>query len=155
VIGGLRRARQNAISPPTFLKITNYDTAPPDLDLIARWAPDLVILDEAQRIKNWNTRGARSVKRIASPLRHRADRHAAGEPLEELVSIVQFVDQHRLGPTFRCCTSTRCATSRQGRRLSGLDRIGQTLAPILIRRRRRPRCSTSCPSASTRISSCR
>jgi len=27
-----------------------------DLDLIDAWSPDLVILDEAQRIKNWNTR---------------------------------------------------------------------------------------------------
>jgi SNF2 family DNA or RNA helicase len=38
-----------------------------DLDLIAAWSPDLVILDEAQRIKNWATRTARSVKRIVSP----------------------------------------------------------------------------------------
>ena len=45
----------------------NYDTVYRDLDLIQNWSPDLVILDEAQRIKNWNTRVARSVKRIATP----------------------------------------------------------------------------------------
>ena len=49
-----------------------------DLDLITPWRPDLVILDEAQRIKNWKTRAARSVKQIESP-------HAivlTGTPLE-------------------------------------------------------------------------
>ncbi|MBI1989792.1 MAG: hypothetical protein HYS65_08655, partial [Betaproteobacteria bacterium] len=38
-----------------------------DLELIAGWSPDVVIVDEAQRIKNWNTIAARALKRIASP----------------------------------------------------------------------------------------
>jgi superfamily II DNA or RNA helicase len=39
-------------------KITNYDTVRRDLDLINAWSPDLVIADEAQRIKNWDTKAA-------------------------------------------------------------------------------------------------
>ena len=50
-----------------------------DLDLIARWRPDLVILDEAQRIKNWNTIVARCVKRIHA-LCHCTHGNAAGKP---------------------------------------------------------------------------
>src|SRR5437763_4845360 len=101
VIGGMRRRREQGFATDTFYKVTNYDPVHNDLDLIEAWGPDLVILDEAQRIKNWNTRVARSVKRIESP-------HAfvlTGTPLEnrleELISIVQFVDRFRLGPTFR------------------------------------------------------
>ena len=56
-------ARRTIVGADSFYKITNYDTVHRDLDLIAAWSPDLVILDEAQRIKNWNTRTARSVKR--------------------------------------------------------------------------------------------
>jgi hypothetical protein len=67
VVGGLRPRRQQCYAANAFYKITNYDTIHRDLDLIADWSPDLVILDEAQRIKNWNTRAARSVKQIASP----------------------------------------------------------------------------------------
>src|SRR5207248_10281366 len=67
VIGGMRRRRESGFATDTFFKIMNYDTVWADLDLIADWAPDLVVLDEAQRIKNWTTRTARSVKRITSP----------------------------------------------------------------------------------------
>ena len=34
--------------------------------MIREWSPDLIILDEAQRIKNWNTRTAKSVKQLES-----------------------------------------------------------------------------------------
>lgn len=137
VIGGFRRVREDGFRAESFYKITNYDTVYRDLDLIAAWAPDLVILDEAQRIKNWNTRTARSVKKIASP-------HAmvlTGTPLEnrleELVSIVQFIDRHRLGPTFRFLHDHQIL-DEVGKVVGyrNLDGIGKTLAPILIRRRK-------------------
>ena len=64
----------------SFYKITNYDVIHRDLELIRRWEPDLVILDEAQRIKNWKTRTAAGVKRLDVAIRLRAHRHAAGEP---------------------------------------------------------------------------
>jgi len=138
VIGGDRVRRRDGFRSDVLYRITNYDTVHRDLDLIAEMSPDLVILDEAQRIKNWETRAARSVKRIESP-------HAivlTGTPLEnrleELVSIVEFVDQHRLGPTFRFLREHQ-VRDESGRVVGycGLDRIGRTLEPILIRRRKR------------------
>ncbi|MGH7267332.1 MAG: DEAD/DEAH box helicase, partial [Candidatus Rokuibacteriota bacterium] len=100
VVGGFRAARESAFHGESFYKITNYDTVHRDLDLIAAWSPDLVILDEAQRIKNWNTRTARSVKRIVSPYAIVLTGTPLENRLEELVSIVEYVDRHRLGPTF-------------------------------------------------------
>ena len=44
------------------------------------WDPDLVVLDEAQRIKNWATKTALSVKGLAPPYRLVLDRHADGKP---------------------------------------------------------------------------
>jgi superfamily II DNA or RNA helicase len=137
VVGGLSPERQRQFAAESFFKITNYDTVHRDLDLIAGWSPDLVILDEAQRIKNWNTRTAKAVKRIASP-------HAivlTGTPLEnrleELVSIVQFIDQHRLGPTFRFLHDHQVHDDH-GRVIGyrDLDQIGQSLEAVLIRRRK-------------------
>ena len=108
-----------------------------DLDAIGRWSPDLVILDEAQRIKNWNTRIARSVKRIVSPYAVVLTGTPLENRLEELVSIVQFIDRFRLGPTFRLLDEHQ-DRDEAGRVIGyrGLDRIGQTLKPILIRRRK-------------------
>ena len=137
VIGGYRRGREEGFREGSFYKITNYDTVHRDLDLIAAWAPDLVILDEAQRIKNWSTRTARSVKKIASPYALVLTGTPLENRLEELVSIVQFIDQHRLGPTFRFLHDHQ--TVDEFGKVVGyrnLDGIGKTLAPILIRRRK-------------------
>jgi superfamily II DNA or RNA helicase len=136
VVGGLRtRREQQYRSASTFFTITNYDTVHADLDFIAGWSPDLVILDEAQRIKNWNTRTARSVKRIASPYAIVLTGTPLENRLEELVSIVEFVDRHRLGPTFRFLADHQ-VRDEHGKVVGyqDLDRIGKTLSPILIRR---------------------
>lgn len=136
VIGGVRTRRAALYAgATTFFTITNYDTVHADLDLIGRWSPDLVILDEAQRIKNWNTRTARSVKRIASPYAIVLTGTPLENRLEELVSIVEFVDRHRLGPTFQFLAEHQVRDEHD--KVVGyrhLDRIGRTLAPLLIRR---------------------
>jgi SNF2-related domain/Helicase conserved C-terminal domain len=138
VIGGLRGRREQLFAGDAFYKITNYDTLHRDLDLIATWSPDVVILDEAQRIKNWNTRAARSVKRLASPYAIVLTGTPLENRLEELVSIVEFVDRHRLGPTFRFLAQHQDHDPETGRVVGykNLDSIGKTLAPILIRRKK-------------------
>ena len=137
VIHGLRASRQQQYREEAFCKITHYETLARDADLIAAWAPDLVIADEAQRIKNWNTIAARALKRIASPYAIVLTGTPLENRLEELISIVQFVDQHRLGPTWRLLDEHQ--TRDDSGRVIGyraLDRIGQTLAPVMLRRRK-------------------
>ncbi len=137
VIQGLRSARQQQYLEDRFCKITNYETLARDADLIDAWAPELLIVDEAQRVKNWNTIAARAIKRIPAP-------HVivlTGTPLEnrleELISIVQLVDQHRLGPTWRLLHQHQ-QVNEVGRVIGyrELDQIGQTLKPIMLRRRK-------------------
>lgn len=138
VIEGLRPARAAAYATDEFFKITNYDTVHADLDLIARWSPDLVILDEAQRIKNWSTRTARSVKQIASPYAIVLTGTPLENRIEELVSIVEFIDPFRLGPTFRLLDAHQMRD--ENGRVVGYRNLGQlskTLAPLVIRRRKR------------------
>jgi superfamily II DNA or RNA helicase len=137
VIGGMRRQREKGFTADSFFKIMNYDTVHADLDLIETWGPDLVILDEAQRIKNWSTRVARSVKRIASPYAIVLTGTPLENRLEELISIVQFVDRFRLGPTYKLLHEHQ-VRDEVGKVIGyqKLDRIGQTLEPLLVRRQK-------------------
>jgi len=137
VIAGGRAQRQKDYALDEFCKITNYEKLQPDLDLIAAWAPDLVIVDEAQRVKNWNTIAARALKRIDSPYAVVLTGTPLENKLEELISIVQFVDQHRLGPTWKLLHEHQ-VKDEHGRvtGYTGLEKIGQTLAPVMLRRRK-------------------
>jgi superfamily II DNA or RNA helicase len=137
VIGGGRPQRQKDFALDDFCKITNYEKLQPDLDLITAWAPELVIVDEAQRVKNWNTIAARALKRIDSSYAIVLTGTPLENKLEELISIVQFVDQHRLGPTWKLLHEHQ--VKDEAGRVTGytaLEKIGQTLAPVMIRRRK-------------------
>jgi SNF2 family DNA or RNA helicase len=137
VVEGGRSQRQQAFDQDDFCKITNYEKLQPDLDLIGAWAPELVIVDEAQRVKNWNTIAARALKRVDSPYAIVLTGTPLENKLEELVSIVQFVDQHRLGPTWKLLHEHQVRD--EAGRVTGytsLEKIGRTLAPIMIRRRK-------------------
>ncbi len=137
VVAGGRAQRQKDYALDDFYKITNYEKLMPDLDLIAAGEPELVIVDEAQRVKNWNTIAARALKRINSPYAVVLTGTPMENKLEELISIVQFVDQHRLGPTWKLLHEHQIKDDA-GRvtGYTGLEKIGQTLASIMIRRRK-------------------
>ncbi len=135
VIEGLIAARTASYAGDAFYKIVNYDVIHRDAEAIREWEPDVIVLDEAQRIKNWQTRRAKSIKKLDS-------RYAivlTGTPLEnrleELYSIVEFVDRFRLGPMFRFLAEHQ-QTDDNGKVVGyrNLDKIGRTLAPILVRR---------------------
>ena len=137
VIEGDLAQRTRQYAAPATCKIASYDSLVRDLDIANAWRPDVLIVDEAQRVKNRDTRAARALKRIES-------RHAVvltGTPienkLEELLSVVQLVDRHRLGATWRFLHEHQLR-DEVGRVIGyrQLDRIGETLAPVLIRRRK-------------------
>ncbi|CAN7256958.1 DEAD/DEAH box helicase [Bradyrhizobium sp. LjRoot220] len=137
VINGGRPQRQKDYALDDFCKITNYEKLKADLDLIDAWAPELVIVDEAQRVKNWNTIAARALKRIDSSYAIVLTGTPLENKLEELISIVQFVDQHRLGPTWKLLHEHQ--VKDEAGRVTGykeLQKIGQSLAPVMIRRRK-------------------
>ena len=98
---------------------------------------DLIILDEGQRIKNWQSKTARMIKALKS-------RYAlvlSGTPLEnrldELHSVMQFVDDRRLPPAFRFFHRHR-VVDEKGKVLGykNLDLLRERLRGILLRRTR-------------------
>lgn len=136
VIEGMQLQRKAQFADASFIKITNYDTIARDMPLIRDLQPDLVILDEAQRIKNWETKTAQAVKKIESPYAIVLTGTPLENRLEELVSIIQFVDRHRLGPAYRFLHEHQQVDADTGRVVGyrNLDKISETLSPILIRR---------------------
>lgn len=135
VIQGLWHLRQDQYQTPAFFKIINYDVIHRDRMAIEKWAPDLIILDEAQRIKNWKTRLAKSVKQLSSPYAIVLTGTPLENRLEELYSIVEFIDRHHLGPLFRFLDAHQIIDPEG--KVAGykdLHRLGKTLESILIRR---------------------
>ena len=102
VVSGPRPERLRLYAAETFFILVNYEQVLIDRHDINRIVgADLVILDEAQRIKNWQTKTAQAVKELRSTYAF----VLTGTPLEnridEVYSIVQYLDPRLLGPLFR------------------------------------------------------
>jgi superfamily II DNA or RNA helicase len=129
--------RRNQYSGEHFFTICNYEQVMRDRVHIMQAKWDLVILDEAQRIKNWETSSHRAVASIKS----RYLLILTGTPLEnslgELYTLVKLVDEQLLGPAFRFLNAHK-QTDERGKLLSwrGLNKVKSALAPIFLRRTR-------------------
>jgi superfamily II DNA or RNA helicase len=121
-----------------FFYLANYEQILLDGDAVQeRLAPDVIVLDEAQRIKNWQSRTARAVKRLRSPYAF----VLTGTPLEnridEIYSILQLVDPSLLGPLFRFNRQFYELDERgKPAGYRNLDELHRRLAPVLLRRRK-------------------
>lgn len=135
IVEGLVHKRKDLYRQDDFYKIISYGAVLNDLHLIEKWDAGLVIVDEAQKIKNWKTKTAQSVKKIRSDYAI----VTTGTPLEnridELHSIVEFLDMYKLGPLFRFLHHHQIMD--ENGKMAGyrnLRTIHKTLEDILIRR---------------------
>jgi superfamily II DNA or RNA helicase len=137
VIEGPMPQRKKLYARPAFYNLANYEQVRMDVEAIQALRPDLIILDEAQRIRNWTTATARTIKQLKSRYAFVLTGTPLENKLEELYSVVQFVDGRRLGPAFRFLQEHRIENEKKrllGYR--GLERIHEQLQPILLRRTR-------------------
>jgi SNF2 family DNA or RNA helicase len=138
VVEGLIHKRKSLYKQKDFYKIISYGIVRSDEDLINEWEADLVIVDEAQRIKNWKTQTAKSVKKISSAFTIVMTGTPLENRIEELHSIVEYIDRYKLGPLFRFLANHQVLD--QNGKLTGyknLRTINKTLDDILIRRTKR------------------
>ena len=138
IVMGSKPSRIKQYRSPAFFTLVNYEQVRNDVtELVTELAPDVVILDEAQRIKNWQTLTARAVKQVHSPYAF----VLTGTPLEnridEIYSIVQFLDPHLLGPLFRFNREYyRLDDKGRPAGYQNLDRLHRNLRKIMLRRRK-------------------
>ncbi|HSO20476.1 MAG TPA: DEAD/DEAH box helicase, partial [Desulfosarcina sp.] len=137
VLGG-HKDRQEQYRGDRFFTICNYEQVLRDVLAIERVNWDLIILDEGQRIKNWEAKTSRIIKALKSTFALVLSGTPLENRLEELYSVVEFIDDRRLGPAFRFFNRHK-VVDEKGKLLGykRLDTLREALQPILLRRTRR------------------
>lgn len=135
VIEGNAIQRRSQYEGGSFYKIASYNVVGADMPAINKMEPDLVILDEAQRIKNWQTKTAREVKKITSKYALVLTGTPIENKLEELYSIIQFIDPFKLGALYKFLGEHQIL-NESGKVIGyqKLNKIQSVLASIIIRR---------------------
>ena len=134
---GSHKERPAQYAGDQFFTVCNYEQVLRDILAIERVPWDLIILDEGQRIKNWEAKTSRIVKALKSPFALVLSGTPLENRLDELFSVVEFIDDRRLGPAFRFFNRHR-VVDEKGKLLGyqHLDQLRENLRPILLRRTR-------------------
>jgi hypothetical protein len=138
VVMGNRKQRLAGYANAPFFTLVNYEQMLADsLDVNAILKPDIVILDEAQRIKNWASKTAQAVKRLKSEFAFVLTGTPLENRLDELYSIVSFLDPSVFGSLFRFNREFYDLDNR-GRptHCRNLSEIHDRIRPLLLRRRK-------------------
>jgi hypothetical protein len=120
-----------------FFTVCNYEQVLRDILAIENVAWDLIILDEGQRIKNWEAKTSRVIKGLKSPFALVLSGTPLENRLDELFSVVEFIDDRQLGPALRFFNRYR-VVDEKGHVLGykNLAELRERLEPILLRRTR-------------------
>ncbi len=137
LVFGHRSARLRLYAEDRFWTLCNYEQVRNDVDEINRlMVPDLVILDEAQRIKNWPTRTAKTIKRLRSPYAFVLTGTPLENRIEELYSLVEFVDPHLFGSLFRFQREYMEKIEDGSLRPRNLEGLHRRVSQVMLRRRK-------------------
>jgi ERCC4-related helicase len=136
VLGGSEQ-RASQYENGCFFTVCNYEQVLRDILAIERVKWDLIVLDEGQRIKNWEAKTTQTMKSLRSPFALVLSGTPLENRLDDLFSVAEFVDDRRLGPAFRFFNRHR-VTDEKGKVLGykNLERLRESLKPILLRRTR-------------------
>ncbi|MFH1154423.1 MAG: SNF2-related protein [Pseudomonadota bacterium] len=139
VEGSVHKRRAAYRNTSTYFKITNYEAVLRDVTIISAMKPDLIILDEAQRIKNFNTKTSDAVKQLPRD-------HAivlTGTPLEnkleDVYSIIQFLDPFLVSPLWDFAGRHFMLSRKKKGRILGyrnLESLRERLGGLVIRRKK-------------------
>ncbi len=138
VIEGSHLKRKEAYNRPEPYKIISYNSAANDIKILGSLQTDMLIMDEVQRLKNWNTQISRAARKIESDYSVILSGTPLENKLDELYSIVEFVDNFCLAPYY-LFKDKHIITDETGKVLGykNLNDIGKKLVDILIRRRKK------------------
>lgn len=137
VIEGLQTQRIKMYDASQVFKIVSYNALSNDMKLLKEMTVDMLIMDEVQRLKNWNTQIAKGVRRIKADYKVILSGTPLENKLEELYSVVQLADQYSLGPYYEFRDS-HIMTNDTGKVIGykNLNEVGQSLSHLLKRRRK-------------------
>ncbi|HVH47315.1 MAG TPA: DEAD/DEAH box helicase, partial [Labilithrix sp.] len=134
--------------------ILNYEQLLRDAEHIQALRPDIVVLDEAQRIKNYATKSAIYVKALAPEYRLVLTGTPMENRLEELASILDWVDDVALSPKWRLVPWYTQWDGDGGKGKTGarnLETLRARLQPCVVRRVRKEVLAQLPPRTDTRV----
>ena len=131
----LKRREQYDASEP--YKIISYNAVCNDIKAFGKLETDMLIIDEVQRLKNWDTQIAKAARKIVSSYAVILSGTPLENRLEELYSVVELVDQFCLGPYY-LFRDHYIISDNKGATIGyrNLNEIGERLSTCLIRRRK-------------------
>ena len=133
---GVQRAEQ--YQGDSFFTICNYEQVLRDITAMENVPWDLIILDEGQRIKNWESKTSQMIRMLESPFRL----VLSGTPLEnrlgELYTVTKFVDDELLGPAYQFFNRHHVVDDRgKTQAYHRLDELRDKMSGVLLRRTRK------------------
>ena len=138
--GSSPNRKQQYADEKHFFWIANYETVMRDRNLLSNADIDFLILDEAQRIKNFETKTASAVSR----LRYKHVLVLTGTPIEnkliDIYSIVNIISPNFFGPLWEFSYQHCLFDSERTNKINGyydLQKIHQKIKTLLIRREKR------------------
>lgn len=138
VVEGGPLVRKKLYEAKEFYKIVSYNAVCNDIKYLKKLQTDFLIMDEVQRLKNWNTQISKAARRIESDYAVILSGTPLENKLEELYSIVEFVDPYCLGPYYQFMDQA-VVKSETGKVVGykNLNEVGKQLERVLIRRRKK------------------
>jgi len=120
----------------SYFNIVSYHMAGADWENINDAKPDAIILDEAQRIKNWKAKISQNIKKIRAFYALILTGTPLENNIEELYSLVQYVNPFLLGAlqAFLSAHQVKDPDTHKVKGYTGLNEIGKNLSGILLRR---------------------
>jgi superfamily II DNA or RNA helicase len=134
--------------------VMGYEQLLKDFEQVAALAPDLVVLDEAQRIKNFATKTAVYVKALTPEYRLVLTGTPMENRLDELASLLDWVDDVALAPKWRLSPYYTFHEGDGGAGTSGarhLDTLRGRIDASVVRRRRQEVLSQLPKRTDTRV----
>lgn len=101
VVEGTPAKRAKLYKAPAPYKIVSYHTMSNDVRHLGKLDTDVLIMDEIQRLKNWDTLISRAARKIASRYAVLLSGTPMENKLEELYANMELVDQFCLGPYYQ------------------------------------------------------
>lgn len=137
VIEGSHLKRREQYNREEPYKIVSYNAVSNDIRVLGSINTDMLIIDEVQRLKNWNTQISAAARRIVSDYAVILSGTPLENRLEELYSVMEFVDNFCLAPYY-IFRDRYIITDEKGATVGyrNLNEIGIRLAPHLIRRKK-------------------
>ena len=137
IVGSGAPSRRRALEAGAVYTILNYEQTWRELALLCEQRADVLILDEAQRARNFRTKTAATLRAIPSRFLFILTGTPVENRLDDLYSLLQLVDPGILGPLWRFNLDFHVQNERG--RITGyknLSALRERVAPVIFRRRK-------------------